>query len=844
MATLTSRLVISLHDKVSGPAGVIRRQLDLLRQAAQRPIVGGAFNLGRQMEAEARRVQAAAQRVAGSLTPAAFGMGALIHATQDYERAFYGVKAAMIADNMDEKIEAGIKRNVVNLEGIRSSADLAKQEVEKLSKAMMMRPTALMKAWESVGKAGVPYSLDGLSPEEKKRRLLNSQRTLVEMGGEVHRQDTEMPVDRAAEFLHTLGINFKAGTDKFERGKGSRDYDTDIAKIANQLLYVANATKTSASKLSAGLRQYAPLYGNLGNSFSESAAMLGAMVQGGLDEVEGGTALKSMGVRFIKNFTSEGRDAWLAAGLRREDYTNETAVSGKRAAQTLGQLTDKPLSKKQKDELRGMFLKAEKSGRMKDPQFIADVARVYNQMTGARDQATRDRNLERIRMATFSAGNDIDMFKLFRDLSLKMGKMSEADREKSIDAWGMGELGDEAVATYKKRMAAGTLTQSQLAVTGEGRHLSRYNALLALFGTAEELERRARSLNNREVTTAGRDLAKDDAFWKWEHAMGRLEAAMAKLRESDAVTGFINGVARVAEALASASPWAQELAGHLLVLAAIGAPIALAVGLVAGALTMLRGSLALLLGVLRGAGRLLGLGGAAATTVGGAGMAGLFGAGAAGVASSAAGRKLTAGLSAAGALAANNKVGGKMISGMSAAAAGGAAGGGAAKGGGLLARLAAKGTARMLIPGAVLGMAGYDAYQGYQQNGWTGALLNALTLGMYSGKAQAATGPTVTAAGQAVAANAPSPQAQAVKSDVAGVQSSAQAMPAAVRSAMDQVRAIVASVDLTADGQRVAESFAAGIRNGAGAVAAAASESLGAQVRGAVRGGFSDGGVR
>ncbi len=838
MATLTSRLIISLQDQVSGPAAMIRRQLEMLRRDAARPFVGGAFNLGRQMEAEARRVQAAAQRMATSLSPAAFGMGALIHATQDYERAFYGVQVSMLADNMSEKMENGIKRNIINMEGITAAAGDAKREVDKLAKSMMMRPTQLMKAWESVGKAGVPYSLDGMSPDEKRRRLMNSQRTLVEMGGEVYRQDPDMPIDKAAEFLHTLGINFKAGTDKFERGKGSGDYDTDIAKITNQLTYIANATKTSPGKLSAGLRQMAGLYGNLGESFSESAALLGAFVQGGGEEVEGGTALKSMAVRFIKNLTSEGRDAWLAAGLNRADFTNETQVSAKRALSVLRSMTDTKMSKKDKQALDKMFIKAERDGSIKSPEFMQRASQHYNKATGAKDQATRDRNQDRLRMAMFAAGNEGQMFKMFRALSLKFGQLSEADREKSLDAWGMGELGTAAQEATKKKLAAGTLTQGQMAVIGEGRHLSRYNALMAMFGTAEDLKRVAETLNNREFTTAAKEKAKDSPYWKWEGAMGQLETALNNLRNSDAIIGFVNSIAKLAEAVASAGPNTQNLVAGILVLATIGAPIFLAVSIVTGAFATLRGALALLGGSALRASAAIGVGAGVAG-------AGAVGAGAAGVAG-------------AGAIAAA----GAAVTPGAAAAAGGAA----------AATMTKTSLVRRLLTGAGAAGAVYSVYELYK-------LLHASTLGPTAspnevnidGNArrgrhgrrvfdEAVPPPspaqTVTAAGRAVA-NGTAPGMTpptsvpsvggaggtgSASNDLASIQAAAQAIPAAVRSAMDQVRAIVASVDLTADGTRVAESFAAGIRAGAPAVRAAAGEALGAAARNAVRGSFSDGG--
>ena len=65
-----------------------------------------------------------------------------------------------------------------------------------------------------------------------------------------------------------------------------------------------------------------------------------------------------------------------------------------------------------------------------------------------------------------------------------------------------------------------------------------------------------------------------------------------------------------------------------------------------------------------------------------------------------------------------------------------------------------------------------------------------------------------------------------------------------MRSAMDQVRAIVGSVDLTAEGQRIAQTLANGIRAGTSDIADAARSMADAAARGAVRDAYSDGGIR
>ncbi len=67
-------------------------------------------------------------------------------------------------------------------------------------------------------------------------------------------------------------------------------------------------------------------------------------------------------------------------------------------------------------------------------------------------------------------------------------------------------------------------------------------------------------------------------------------------------------------------------------------------------------------------------------------------------------------------------------------------------------------------------------------------------------------------------------------------------MPASVSQAMGQVRAIVAAVDLTAEGQRISESIANGIRAGIGSIRAAAQEAAAAAAQAAMRGAYADGG--
>lgn len=163
-----------------------------------------------------------------------------------------------------------------------------------------------------------------------------------------------------------------------------------------------------------------------------------------------------------------------------------------------------------------------------------------------------------------------------------------------------------------------------------------------------------------------------------------------------------------------------------------------------------------------------------------------------------------------------------MVAGMSAAGAGATAGGAVGKG--LLRRAGA-----MIIPGLGWVMLGtsaatgaYAAYKDYQKTGsaWSAAKAfgwGFLTMGM-GGEANAAEGG---------AEQQPDQQAQ----DVSTV----------ARQAAEQIRATFSGLNLTAEGQRIIESLAAGMRAGIPAVQAAASSAAAAAAGNALRGAYSDG---
>ena len=104
-------------------------------------------------------------------------------------------------------------------------------------------------------------------------------------------------------------------------------------------------------------------------------------------------------------------------------------------------------------------------------------------------------------------------------------------------------------------------------------------------------------------------------------------------------------------------------------------------------------------------------------------------------------------------------------------------------------------------------------------------------------------GATAVAAGNAVATGRDG-AAEKTTADLSGLETQAQGSVSAISSAMAQVQAIVAAVDLTAQGRRIAETLAAGIRSGTSSIAAAAQAAADAATHAAVRDSLADGGLR
>lgn len=509
MSVLTATAIITAVDRASP---VFSRLAASAQNAAR--VYGGV----------AQQIQRVGQSAAVNFAfPAAVGFAALIHRTQEFEKALVGVQIAQITDN----IGAG---GVINFTRIRSDAERIRQEALRISEALALPPAGILRAGEAAAKMGL--TADSLS-------------ALMAMGGAVNIQDQSVTPSQAAEFLGSMGILFRAGQTGDDY---NADYTGDITRLANQMLYVANATRTSAGRMQEGLRIFAPLFASFGEDFPTTTALIGAAVQAGQLDIEMGTALRSLGTRML-NPTRQGREAMLLAGIDRSQFMDLQAVSAQQALTRLKGLTNVQVGRGAWTNIQAILSEGQTNRSFADPAYQQRLLQAYNQATGATTQDAQDANAERVMMSLLTGGGRI-----------RMGQLIE-------------HLAD--------RLDSGQLTDAQMSQIGEARHLARYKALFQQIQTFRRLRAEQRRITS-EVTDAGTQLWRESGAGRWEGAIASLDRALISLRSSGAVSGAVRVIESLAGALSSIPPGTAETIGQIGVgMVAIGAAGAVTAGVAA-----------------------------------------------------------------------------------------------------------------------------------------------------------------------------------------------------------------------------------------------------------------------
>lgn len=763
MSTLSSKLIISLVDHVSGPARGISASLKGVRSSAAAASMQMAG-------LQARRAGQHFARAGGTALVAGYGIRALIDPTREFNESIWGSTAALLGQTK------ALKPAQAQAEDLRKTAI-------NLSKAYGIMPEVFAKAGEEATKMGLNQ---------------NRSMAVMEAAGKIQMSDREADSATMAKSLGTYGIVYGTADD-------DNAYAKQVQERASMLALAGAQTRTSASKIEEGMRNFMGVHGAFGGRFEDAVALIAQGSQSGLQEKETGTALKSLTTRFLR-MPSDGRAALAGAGIDLNKFMDFSAVDPTRATNNLIQAFPQQLKKGARGNTLKFLEKAQRDGRLKDPEIINETLQ-HLEKQGLKFAGSEDRDAAATKIAAImhGAGGNFDPLALFTEV------------QRAIDD---GRAGPGVMAAI-----------------GEPKRLHQYLALIKTLSDAKRLRDELVQDQGRYIDLVADGYQESDAgkIVAMEAAWRRFNLALVR---SEGLQAAVKMLATLGEAFAGMPSWIQNGIGGFVALAAALTPIAFALRGMVASLRAFRIGLSTLA-------KVAGLGGA--TAAGGAGLAEVFGVGAAGAVGATKGGKLVAkGMSAAGAVAAEKAGADRMIAGMT---GGAAATGTAAKAGGFFSRFGMKAAGKLgaklaarLLPGVGLGLLGYNAYEGYQKDGWKGAILNPLTLGMYSSGARAETAApspasTIAATGPAIASGTPVPAGTGTQS----IAPAAAGIPAAIDGVMGQVRSIVASVDLTAEGQRIAESLADGIRSGIGAIQAAASAAAAAAAQNAVRGAYADG---
>lgn len=725
----------------------VRRDMDAVANASRR--IDTSFgqrisNAYKSATASADHFHRSTLGYGAAAAAAGLGLRGLIDSAKEFNAAIWGANAAFLGSDTDARGQQ-FENDAERLKAAREQAVALREAAKELSRQFGLMPETFAKAGEEAAKMGVSFA-------KAKGIMLAS--------GLVQMSDREAKSNDIAKALGTYGIIY-----------GSPDDDAGYNQLAIQrasMLALAGAkTRTSASKIEEGLRNYMGIHGAFGGSFEDAVAMVATGSQLGQLEKETGTALKSMISRFL-NMPALGRSALAAAGIDLRQFMDFSGADPMRAANQIVQLFPQRLNKGARGSIVQFLEKARGDGSINDPQIINRVVQHLEKL-GMKFAGAEDREAASNKIAAImhSIGGKFDPIGAFAAIA-------------------------EAVESGK----AGAGIWSAV---GEPKRIHQNVALMKAIKDIKRLREELKQDLGRYLGLVAQGFSESEAgrIVRLEASLRRLQLALVN---SEVIQSFVQGLADIAEAVEKLDPvwasWVGGLAAGLATLTAVGLAVGVigrglsaiarvwpAVKAITGIGTMAAGAAALGAGGSAVAARVLGRAGLGAGIVG-APILGPGAAAAAGVAGIAAGRMT-------------------MMGGL---------------------RAIALGAGRFFVPGlgiVMLGMTAYGAYQGYQETGTVGGAVRG-ALGLGNAKADTVPKSDLDAAG--VSRLRRQSRAPGMPAEPGSEASAAEQQ---VQSSMDRIRATVQSVDLTMEGQRIMQTLAAGMRIGAGEVDAVMGATMG-----------------
>lgn len=389
MATLTTIASIRAHDQLTGPLNAMAAKVNAIS--------------GRFASASAHMRKAGSGIGVGAIG-GAYGLGMMVEAAKEYQDTLFGVKAAGAAGSLDDIAKGN---PAPTFEVLATSTEELHGKLMDLSKELKLMPELFARAAEEATKAGKSVDEAAIYAEAAGLARI-SDRSLDP--GEFTKQLTTY--DQLYGDAAALGTT----VEKLEKNR------------ANDLALLGALTKTSATGISEGLRNFSGMSALFGSKFEEDAAMVAALVQGGQLEKEAGTALKSLLSRGL-NMDRKGAGALTRAGIDRSQYMDFAGVDPNKAANQLATTFKGRLWKGAASDLQAEIARAMKTGEIKDPDYAGNLYAKMRRRGADMTAQTHDDDILSISNAVQRAGGKFNLFDYAKELSKAMaeGRLDPAD---------------------------------------------------------------------------------------------------------------------------------------------------------------------------------------------------------------------------------------------------------------------------------------------------------------------------------------------------------------------------------------------------------------------------------
>lgn len=286
---LTSRLIISLVDQVTGPSRPLLASLQKVKSAAS--TLATAYN--QPLASTVGGMKRLHQETRGAGTAAAAGIAAIVQQTKEFNEAEFGYTFARVPEHYK-----GLK---LDLKGLQDETAEVSALSRKVAREYGLIPREVQKARTEVEKIGVSGDA-------------GQSMFMAALG--LNMADAKMPTDVAAKFLGAMFASYAKQRSELaarmgmnlEDEKQKRWFDDWwLRSTAGKAAFAAAKSQLDPGDLVSGVRQYGPQWASMGMTPSQVLGFIAHGSNFGFDAPSLGTALKSWGNRLTKP---------TAAGLR------------------------------------------------------------------------------------------------------------------------------------------------------------------------------------------------------------------------------------------------------------------------------------------------------------------------------------------------------------------------------------------------------------------------------------------------------------------------------------------------------------------------------------------------